>query len=116
MSLILRLPIQETQIRLPPNRNHAGENTPILLRHECKTKRCDRGPEFTAIHERHWDSAFDVLEYLIEIVAGKQGLHAEEIAVEDGREQDLVDGYFGDEGEQLRGIVEVNGEKSEPKI
>lgn len=43
----------------------------------------------------------------LERVAGEQGLHAEEVGVEDGGEEELVYGYFGEEGEEFRGVVEV---------
>jgi hypothetical protein len=41
-------------------------------------------------------------------------LHTEEIGIEDGCEDDLVYGDFGEEGEETRGIVEGGGEEHEP--
>lgn len=50
------------------------------------------------------------------MVAGEEGLHAEEIAIEQRREDELVEGDFGGEGERggERGVVEAAAEEEEP--
>jgi len=53
---------------------------------------------------------------LAQRVAGEQHLHAEEVAVKEGGEDDLVDDDFGGEGEGAGGVVEGLAEEEEPEV
>ena len=52
----------------------------------------------------------------MEGIAREEGLHAEEVRVEDGGEAYLVYGDFCCEGEDFGGVVEVVSEEHEPVI
>lgn len=114
--LFLRCPIQKAQISLPPNRHHARKDTPILRIHKREAKSRHRRPQLAAVHHAHRHRPLDALPDFGYRVAGEEGLHAEEIGVENGRETDLVDRYFRREGEEMRGIIEVVAEKHEPRF
>jgi hypothetical protein len=82
--------IQQTQIRLPPNRNNTRKNAPILLRYIRKAKCRNSRPHFTTIDPARRHRILYALDDLWESCAGEQGLHAEEVRVEEGREEGLV--------------------------
>src|SRR6266487_634912 len=90
--LYLRLSIQVTQISLPPNRNKTRKNAPVLRIYKRKTERCNRRPQFTTIYHTYWYSSFYSFPDFVEGIAREEGLHAEEVRVEDGGEAYLVYG------------------------
>ena len=110
-TLHLRPPIQETQIRLPPNRNHAREYAPVLGIDKRKAERRDRGPEFATVLYGGGHRALYSFPYVGQGVAREEGLHAEEVGVEERGEHELVDHDFGEEGEEFGGVVEVVSEE-----
>jgi hypothetical protein len=82
--------IQQTQIRLPTNCNNAAENAPVLYGYIRERKRRDRRPHLAAIDPTRGYCVLYVLDDFGEGCAGEEGLHAEEIRVENGREESLV--------------------------
>ena len=86
--------VQQTQIRLPSNRNNAPENAPVLYGYICETERRDRRPHFAAVDPTRGHRVLYALDDFGEGCAGEEGLHAEEVGVEEGREEGLVYNYL----------------------
>ena len=103
---IRRSRVQQGKITLPAHSHHTCEEGSVLRHDICKVESSDRWPELAAVDETCWHGSLDPLPCAGDTVAREQGLHAEEIAIEDGSEDDLVDDNFGGEGEDSRGIVE----------
>lgn len=89
---------------------------PTPLPHKREAKRRDRRPELARIDPADGHGAADMIPRLAQRVAGEQRLHAEEVAVEEGGEDDLVDDDFGGEGEGAGGVVEGLAEEEEPEV
>jgi hypothetical protein len=99
--LNLSLPIQITQIRLPPNSNKSRKYTPILRIYERETESRHCRPELAGIDHRDWNGSFYPFPDFRQRIPGQKRLHAEEVGVEYRREAYLVDGHLRDEGEGL---------------
>lgn len=75
--------------------------------YKCERESRDCRPQFAGVDEGGWNGPFDSFDDFEGRVAGEEGLHAEEVGVEDGREDDLVYDYFGSEREDFRGVVKI---------
>lgn len=127
--------IQQAQVRLPPDRNHAAEDASVLDRDVCEAKRGDHGPHFPAVDPASRHSVSDALYNFVEGGACEEGLHAEEVRVEDGCEEQLVDDdlsdglvssisggsvqsatYLGRQTQDLGRVVEVHAQPQKPPV
>lgn len=70
--------IQQTQIRLPSNRNDASENAPVVYGYICKTESGEDRPHLAAVHPACGHRVLDPFDDLGYSCAGKDGMHAEE--------------------------------------
>ncbi len=68
---------------------------PILSVNKRKAERRHRWPQLARIDQARRHSPLDVCPGFGEVVTRQQGLHTEEVAVEEGREGDLVYQDFG---------------------
>ena len=91
---------------MPAHRHNACEEGSILRRDVRKLESSDCGPKLAAVDEAGRYGSLDSLPRAGKAVTREQGLHAEEVAVEDRGEDDLVDDDFGGKGEDFGGIVE----------
>ena len=98
--------IQQRQITLPAYGHHTCEEGSILRQDVCKVESSDSGPKLATVDETSRHGALDPLPCIGEAIAGQEGLHTEEVAVENGCEYDLIDNDFDSEGEEFRGIIE----------
>jgi len=87
---------------------------PILRLYIRKTERRHRWPDLAAVNETRRDGPLKPLPDLYQCVAREERLHAEEVAVEDGCEDDLIHAYFCSEREEEGGVVEGAVEVHEP--
>ena len=113
---ILRLAIQITQIRLPPDRYEAYEYRPVLHREERKAECRHGGPHLHGVNEADRHRKLNALDGSFDGFAGEERLGAEEEGIEGRREDDLVDQDFGPERKDAGGVVEVLREKDEPGL
>lgn len=115
--ILLRSPhIQPTKISLPPNSNNARKNTTILPRDKRETKRRDRRPDLPAIDPTDGYSLPDALLDILPTTAAEHSLHAEEIAIEQRREDGLVDADLDRQTRDVGRVVEVVAEEHEPFV
>jgi hypothetical protein len=112
----LGLAIQPRQVRLPPNGNDAGKDTPVLCRDKRKTKRCDPRPKLPRVQGTGRHGKDDTVPDGVQRAPGQKGLGTEEIGIEKGREEGEVDEDLGAEGQQSGRIVEVVREEEEPVV
>lgn len=111
---ILGPPIQEAQIRLPPNRDHTRKQRPVLHRDEREAE-CRHGrPELARVDKAHGDRDPDALHDILPALAREKGLHAEEVRVEDRGEAELVDHHLGAQREDARRVIKVVGQPQRP--
>lgn len=128
--------VQHTQIRLPPNRNDTSEDAPVLDGYICETECSDNRPHFAAVDPTRGDGVLNALGAFGERGAAEEGLHAKEVAVEEGGEEGLVhynllcccqswssDSTWGEERtnlcrqrQYLRAIVEVVAQPQKPLV
>jgi len=92
---VLSESIEIAQICLPPNRDDAGEERPVLERDKSEREGCHSRPNLAAIDIADGHRSLDPLPDRTEVLAREGGLHPEEICVEDGREAHLVDNNLG---------------------
>lgn len=110
------LPVQKTQIALPPDRENAREHEPVVRHDEPERKRRHSGPQLERVHKTDWHSSHDAGDDSRGRLAGQKGLHPKEVSVEDGRKDDLVNGNFGRDGANSGREVEITAEKEEPDL
>lgn len=101
--------VEEAEVGLPADGDDAGEDAAELERDEGEAEGGDGGPELERVDHAGGHRLLDALDGLGGRVARQQRLHAEEVAVEDGREADLVDGDLGEDGQHLGRVVEAVG-------
>lgn len=106
--------IEPAQVRLPANSNDAREYVPELRRHVHEAERRDGGPEFDAIGHADRESLLQALPCFLEGGAREEGMHTEEVGIEDRGEAELLDDDFRQDGEELGWVVEVIVEEHEP--
>lgn len=90
MLLRSRSLVQQTQVCLPADRNDAAKDASVLDRDICEAECGDCRPELAAVDPACGYGVPNSLYDFVERSAGEEGLHAEEIRVEDWREKDLV--------------------------
>lgn len=108
--------VQPAQIRLPAHSNDAREYVPELSWHIHEAECSDGGPELDAVGHADWESLLQALPSFLEGGARKEGMHAEEVCIEDGGEANLLDDNFGQDGEEFGWVVEVVVEEHEPGV
>jgi hypothetical protein len=88
--------VQQTQVRLPADRNHTSEDTPVLYGDIGETERRYDGPQLAAINPACRHGMLDTCYDFVEGSAREQRLHAKEVRVEDWREENLIDNNLTD--------------------
>ena len=106
--------VEPAQVRLPANSNDAREYVAELRRHVHEAECRDGGPELDAVSHADWESLLEALPCFLESGARKEGMHAEEVGIEDGGEAELLDDNFGQDGEEFGWVVEVVVKEHEP--
>lgn len=93
--------IQQPQISLPPHRHHTTKNTSTPRPHKRKTQSRHQRPKLPAIHHTRRHSLLDPLPspLWLRTFQREKTLHGEEVGVEQGRKDDLVDQDAEEEGE-----------------
>lgn len=111
---LLFLPVQKAQIALPGNSKDAGKHESILRRDKPKAKRRDSRPQLERIHNADGHRGRDPVYSSHGSFSCEDGLHAEEVTVEDGREDSLVDCNLGGDRGNFGGVIEVPTEEEKP--
>ncbi len=106
--------IQQGQIALPAHSHNPCEEGSVLRQNICKVESGDRRPKLATVDETSRHGPLDPLPGVEKAIAGKQRLHAEEVAVENGSEDDLVDDDFGRKGQEFGRIIKYGAEINEP--
>lgn len=106
--------VEPTQVRLPANGNDAREHIAELRWHVDEAECRDGGPELGAVGHADGESLLQALPGLLEGGTCEEGVHAEEVGIEDGGEAELLDDDFCQDGEEFRRVVEVVVEEHEP--
>ncbi|PFH55196.1 hypothetical protein XA68_10461 [Ophiocordyceps unilateralis] len=110
-----KLPLVEvTQIGLPTDGDDAGEDATKLERQEDEAESHDGGPNLERVEPADGDGVAQALQSGGGALAREEDVSAEEVAVEEWGEEELIDDDFCDEGEGARGVVEVSREEDEP--
>lgn len=100
-------PVQQGQVRLPPNGNDARKYAAVLHGYKGKSESRDERPELTRIDDAGGNGLHDAVDDGGRRAAGECGLRPEEVGVEDGREEELAHGDLGREREEVGGVIEV---------
>ncbi len=106
--------IQQGQIALPAYSHNPCEEGSVLRQNVCKVESRDRRPKLATVDETSRHGPLDPLPCVGKAIAGEQRLHAEEIAVENGSEDDLVDDDFGRKGQEFGRIIKYSAKINEP--
>lgn len=112
--LFLCQAIQPRQICLPTDGNNPGEDAPVFYGYKRKIDGGDGGPQLDRVDHTGWNSSLDAVPDFGQVVARKEGLHAEEVRVEQRRKDGLVNDDLGSEREEARRVVEIARQEHEP--
>jgi hypothetical protein len=82
--------VQQTEVSLPPNGNHATENAPVLDRYVREGKGRDYRPDFTTVDPARGYGMLNSFDDLGDCCAGEKGLHAKEIGIEEWSKEGLI--------------------------
>lgn len=99
---------------MPEDVDDAGKEGSILQRHEAEAKGHDNRPDLARVDPAREQSISDALDSAADAVACEQSLHAEEVDVDAGGENELVHDNLDSQGECTGCVIEVFGKKHEP--
>lgn len=105
---LLFLPVQKAEVALPGDGKDAREHESILRREKPEAERRDRRPQLERIDDANGHRSLDPRDCPHGPFTRENGLHAEEVGVEHGREDGLVDCDLGCDRGNLGGEIEVS--------
>lgn len=108
--------VQQAQVCLPPDSDDAAKYAPVLYGYVCKTECRNDGPEFATVDAARGHRVLDALDDLGESCAAEQGLHAEEVRIEDGGEEGLIYANLHRQRKYLGTIVEIVSKPKKPLV
>lgn len=109
----LGLLVLDAQVRLPADADAAGDEAAELKGHKGQVESNDRGPDDPAVHPRLGALFHDALH---RVGARQQGLHAEEVDIDQGRKGKLVEQHPGRDREGLGREREPSAQGLEPLV
>jgi len=86
--------VQNRQVRLPPDRNDSCEQASQFHPHKCEAECRNSWPQFPAVLPAPRHSILHSFYNVLPTCARQQALHAEEVGVEYGCEDNLVDKHL----------------------
>lgn len=111
---LLFLSVQEGQVALPKNGEYPREHESILGHDKRKAEGRNSRPQLERVFDANWNGLLDPVNDAGRRFSRKDCLHSEEIGVEDGGKDGLLDGHFGGDGEDLGGVIEMVSKEEEP--
>lgn len=112
--LHLRHAVEHCEICLPANVDNAREHASIFHWDECKAECSKYRPHLAGVDEAGGQSILDTLNYFGRCAPGQESLRAEEESIEKRGVDNLANGNFCGERENVGRVIEVAGEKEIP--